>query len=350
MSVDNKLEGRLIIPDGSINKTPPFNQLFGERTTRRDLLKGAALLFGGAAALKASATLAQSAEENTDPSIDIAGVQTSPLPESGQEEQPLTAKVIAEASPTPKPPEPTKTPEVVKYPEPIYNFGPETTETDKRLIKTGISAALDFFLKTFGVVTRYPIQVDVQSNFPFPLELADAYTNGIRIRTRGNWSDASEFERIRTVAHEGLHIGQDAVSDSSVGRIYGPVWLSEGSAELLAGYALADKQFITRQEWDSMKLSQAFNTQSGSLTELKPLEGSEDLIPSDYGFSAVAVKYLMERSGKGLQSLKDFYSNVRTLDWRVTFKTAFGMDLETFYKDFAAYAATLKKPAVTIYK
>ncbi len=342
MSVDNKLEGRLIIPDRSINKTPPFNQLFGERKTRRDLLKGAALFFGGAAALKASATLA---EENTEPSIDIAGVQIKPPGEVLPNEATLTENTY------------------------IYNPS-EVTDKDIDYIKKAEKNIREIATAEFAFAFVTPLTFTISADPTAGQEARPP--DQVFYSTKSNaWLSAymkSEQNRdLRRVTNAGHEIGHTltyafnpevallrikSAQNTSYG---GPAWLWEGSAEWITYKAAGNAGMMSFQSARECQPSAVLSNNTASIRMLESRTDFNKTPGNNYAAAFQAVAMLIEM--KGPMALRAYYEGLSPESasegqWQDVFQLVFGINIEDFYQKYDAWrqAYTQPNPGVCSYR
>jgi len=139
-------------------------------------------------------------------------------------------------------------------------------------------------------------------------------------------------------------------------RYLGPIWLTEGSAELVGVLMAAKaKKIVFHEVMSSMLIKQKVLAeqvmQKGEPLSLKAYETSTDIasVKHKYTFSAHyemgawAVLYLMSITGPD-KVLKDFYQDIAVLHrktngkgWQAAFRQNFGMEIDDFYAKFKLF-------------
>jgi len=161
-----------------------------------------------------------------------------------------------------------------------------------------------------------------------------------------SWRGGASFNQ-KIIAHEIFHVFQnqlDKLADvpESPSRVShsGPIWLLEGSAEMV-GYRVA----VDRRLFPSYAsvLADQINGAKQIGTSLSSLETlSETQIPNVYALFHVAVSHLVTVAPRGLLALTVYYSALGAgMVWQNAFRAAFGMSVEAYYADFTAYRAGL---------
>jgi hypothetical protein len=151
----------------------------------------------------------------------------------------------------------------------------------------------------------------------------------------------------KIIAHELFHVFQwqlDKVSvnsgDDSHVPPSGPVWLAEGSAEMV-GYRVA----VDRRLFPSYanELTGQIREAKTISTPLSSLEKRADVqIPNVYTVFHVAVDHLVSITPAGLPALTTYLDAIGAgMAWQDAFRAAFGMSVDAYYSNFAAYRAGL---------
>ena len=220
----------------------------------------------------------------------------------------------------------------------VQFFG-DFTEDQRVRYEEAIRAELEhtarFFRGRYGLVT--PDLEFRLSTRDVPEDLGFAYGGGViylrqdRIEPTVEelvggtvtWS-VPEFNFLDFLAHEYVHALQDAT-----GSFGGPFWIQEGMAWYLD--ALHDR---TRAEPDRFKSREELLWAArGSTVALPMMERSN----WHWGLGYVATERLVERSSE--EALFDFYKHLGSGydSWHGAFGAAFGMTVDAFYEDFAAW-------------
>jgi hypothetical protein len=152
--------------------------------------------------------------------------------------------------------------------------------------------------------------------------------------------DRQPANRLReTVYHEYFHALQRSLSRgrSTRAATEPPLWLIEGSAEFFehaATPAELDRfQRVQRRRWESKPALEALERSGGAPS----VGGNGDA----YIVGALAVDYLMTTYGRE-RIQTEFWAALADTDWRSAFLQVFGVSVDMFYSDFAAYRQTLR--------
>ena len=124
----------------------------------------------------------------------------------------------------------------------------------------------------------------------------------------------------------------------------GPEWLKEGSAQYFSF------KVASLAHPDQCDFAKEFATKTGGFIgslKLSSMESSASLATAQqdvFALGALAVDYLVGKSPKGIESLKDFYEAIgRGLSPDDAFQEAFGQSADTFY---AMFDSTLAKGGI----
>ena len=156
-------------------------------------------------------------------------------------------------------------------------------------------------------------------------------------------------ENQKIIAHELFHVVQyqldhlvnNGSTPSSQVRPSGPVWLDEGSAELIGYRVAADRRLFP--SYSSALASQVARARQigvplGSLETLDQSSG----IPNVYTLFHVAVDHLVAITPAGVSGLTTYLDAIGAgMAWHDAFSKAFGLSVEAYYANFAAYRAGL---------
>ena len=143
----------------------------------------------------------------------------------------------------------------------------------------------------------------------------------------------------QTVYHEYFHALQRSLSRARATWTVTepPLWLIEGSAEFFehAGTPAELEEFrrVQRRRWESKPALEALERSGGAPS----VGGNGDA----YTVGALAVDYLVTTYGRE-RIQTDFWAALADTDWRAAFLHVFGVSVDTFYADFAAYRQTLR--------
>lgn len=149
--------------------------------------------------------------------------------------------------------------------------------------------------------------------------------------------------RVRTVAHEMLHLAQFALADWSCAEPH--YWLMEGFAQWGAYKILASLELQSFADGATLfREDVAAAHRRGALPNLSRLVTAADWQAAErtvgreasYGGSVMAVDFLIER--KGLAAVIDYFARFKDSALRSgNFAAAFGEDAATFESEFVAH-------------
>ncbi len=150
----------------------------------------------------------------------------------------------------------------------------------------------------------------------------------------------------KIIAHELHHVLQyqlDRVSvnsgDDSHVPPSGPVWLIEGSAELI-GYRIEVDRWLYPYAnilTDQISRAKQFTVPLSSLERRVDVQ-----IANVYSLFHVAVDHLVSITPAGAPALTTYLNAIGAgMAWQDAFRAAFGMSVEAYYANFAAYRAGL---------
>jgi hypothetical protein len=163
-----------------------------------------------------------------------------------------------------------------------------------------------------------------------------------------NWAapswryDAGQNQKI--IAHELFHVFQyqlDKVSvnggDDSHVPPGGPVWLLEGSAETVGYRVAADRRLVASSAAGEISRAKQISTPLSSLERYADVQ-----IPNVYSLFHVAVDHLVSITPAGVPALTTYFNAIGGgMAWQDAFRAAFGVSVEAYYANFAAYWAGL---------
>jgi hypothetical protein len=158
------------------------------------------------------------------------------------------------------------------------------------------------------------------------------------------WFSSPEPNRSKIAIHEAVHVLQAELAGRGAlgGRDdevppAGPKWLFEGHAEWTA-YQAVDR--IGLLGIDRARAQWIATTKAIASTPLSALEVRAARPDGAYDIYALAVDFLLR--GRDPASLSAYLEAIgRGTQWRDSFAATFGVTIESFYADFAAYRQTL---------
>jgi hypothetical protein len=156
------------------------------------------------------------------------------------------------------------------------------------------------------------------------------------------WTSISAVDRIHVVVHEYVHAYQFELMGES--ELALPAWLIEGMAEYLSYDAVDDFGVISsRDVRDYHNWSIASAPEMQELEKLEPRETFYAEPGPVYSLGFLAIDYFMD--GRPPEALDLFMRAVGDGGaWERAFADAFGVDIDDFYRSFAAARAELIAP------
>lgn len=154
-----------------------------------------------------------------------------------------------------------------------------------------------------------------------------------------HFAEQTVANRPLVVLHEYFHTVQSFLSSGRSGRV--PLWLREGSARYFeyrggANHTLTD---FSRRRATEVRVSRPLDPLENFETAGGPMfrgGGGEA-----YTLGFLATEYLANAAGIDVVK-HDFWAALKPgTDWHTVFANSFGVSVDQFYADFAAYRATL---------
>jgi hypothetical protein len=120
----------------------------------------------------------------------------------------------------------------------------------------------------------------------------------------------------------------------------GPVWLDEGAPETVGYHVAADRRLFPSY---ASALADQITSAKQISTPLSSLQTRDETnIPNLYSLFHVAVAHLVSITPAGLPALTTYLNDLGAgMTWQDAFKSAFGMTIDAYYANFAAYRAGL---------
>lgn len=166
----------------------------------------------------------------------------------------------------------------------------------------------------------------------------------------GEWNRSPSTEKQKTIAHELFHVFQyqldDLVGDGSTPfdqvRASGPVWLHEGSAEVV-GYRVLGDRHLGYSTYPNLLLTEKSRAKPVQTPLDQLLTVAQDRAAGGpYPLYMVAVDHLVSLAPDGLKSLAEYYRALAAgSPWAEAFATAFGLSVDAFSANFAVYRSHL---------
>lgn len=151
----------------------------------------------------------------------------------------------------------------------------------------------------------------------------------------------------KIIAHELFHVLQyqtDHLTNAGQTpfdqvRPTGPVWLDEGTPEMIGYHVMADRELANYASALAAQIT-ATKQITAPLDQLERL--SQTNIPNVYSLFALSVDHLVKTVPAGLSALATYYRALGSgAAWPQAFTQAFGMSVTEYYASFAAYRSTL---------
>ena len=258
---------------------------------------------------------------------------------------PTTTSTMTTATVTPAPTA-TNTPTITPTVGPVeinYEISEGVPSEDLEVIQTGIGYARSYIHDHLGG--------DITSDFQEGSITVKFVTGG----TRGNccvassegiifdvdhivWAEperwlvpgnrvTTKIARMKMAAHEYAHLWQH-----SLGCLRAPPsWIVEGMAEYIGWQTLVNAGVIDDDTVTGFNRYGAINDpRDVSVT----LESMETFIPGAYNLPYFAIRQLVIQAEDGPAALRTFCEVSGSGQWRGTFHSAFGIDVDEFYEQF----------------
>lgn len=163
-------------------------------------------------------------------------------------------------------------------------------------------------------------------------------------------SQVPAAELQKTLAHELFHVFQyqldglvhDGETPSNEVRQAGPVWLHEGGPEVVGYHVASDRGLQSYSNVLSADIGNTLRLPT-PISSLLTVD-DQNRLGGIYAQYLVAVDHLVTVAPNGMHSLVGYYqalANGKT--WQDAFVSAFGMSVDSYYSNFAAYQAQLLK-------
>jgi Protein of unknown function (DUF1570) len=217
------------------------------------------------------------------------------------------------------------------------NASEKITDEDLGYVEEGMLLAQRYLSENFDIEISQPTIVNVQATRApgNPSVVAASTMNAIIIYTKSHgWYAAPPFSRISTVIHEYMHVYQ--YNQLEHGTTFVPAWMMEGTAEYFSTDALIGHGLVNRADADLYNFWALSQTPGlGNLDEYESIQAYQQESASLYALSYFGMQYLAREHGP--QSIADFFALAGEGDaWEDAFSSAFGIDPNRFYADFAA--------------
>lgn len=227
-----------------------------------------------------------------------------------------------------------------------FAYSEGVDEKTKREVEEAILFADRYFYE-LGIRLPERVQVSaIEKDF-----YINSSGNSIRISLENPaWRDADSIKRKRIATHEYAHTVQSGLTQGT-SRIWTPLWMDEGMAEVWSEDALIRNGDLTLAELVYYRLEQYFKRNASNLPPLQEYESSENDFTWDvYNMSVLALRILI--SEKGVEAFAEFCSQipevnrgvqityderglyVRNDNWKRAFENAFGIPADDFYNQF----------------
>ena len=235
-----------------------------------------------------------------------------------------------------------------------FNFSDTTSAADQALIRDNVNFAHDFFQTTFGRTMQNATTISTSTTAAGCSQGGSAAFTGLGAVTfcvaNPGWTQLGAMNHQKIVIHELYHVLQfERRWLGQAQAITGPDWLIEGSAEVVGFLGMAQKGWVStdtaRGCW-TKEMSDFASRQPPGLPALNLLESHQQFQTTpgpSYTVSSLAVDRLINNAG--VRSLNSFMDAAGSQTQAATsFNSAFGLPVNTFYDQFAAYRAGLSVP------
>jgi hypothetical protein len=236
-------------------------------------------------------------------------------------------------------------PVLAAEPEITFSIGDGVTVEDEVIVREGIEFAQSYVDDQLAPFPESRITVNVRQTRDTTGGNAVAFSAGnyIVVFTRSpGWKSLAPFDRLHVMVHEYIHSWQRA----TVGREdeSAPLWLIEGSAEYLSYDAVARDGLVRRQEViDAQSWSVVHAPEMAALDQLEDRDAYYGEAGPVYSLALLAVTQLAQEGGPA--AISRFFEAMGDGDsWQEAFATAFGQEVDAFYRSFDRARADLIAP------
>jgi hypothetical protein len=259
-------------------------------------------------------------------------------------------------------------------PAPKFDFGIGVTDAEQQEVRDDVAFALGQLRSLTGVTLQGPtiyVSRDAQQLAEWATAQYKLAPSALAVKLRQyqalgttaeagdeavlvvalspTWQRADAASRQEILAHELFHLVQEQLmgrpdnwAQTSAGQIRpsGPVWLTEGTAEVV-GYQVAAARGLFDLPSQLAALREEARYWATPLSRFETYAGSTS-IGTAYHTMWFAANRLIEQAPRGLASALRYWSSIGAgASWRDAFAKAFGKSVDAFYSAFAAYRATL---------
>lgn len=222
-----------------------------------------------------------------------------------------------------------------------FEFDPEVSDSDRADIVEGTRlgrAVIGIFVGTAGF-DDILVVASAHEAEGSPYTMAGTRGQHIEVFTGGRaWQSAPQLLRIETMAHELMHVYQNALEGNVFERV--PLWFDEGTAEALGYLAITQLGIVDQNDIYALNLFMLTHTPvTGSLAGLTPY-GS--MTAASYPLAYIAVQYLLGRNGLSVSTLTQIYELLaQEMTFADAFATVFGQTLADYYVEFDQWRMNL---------
>jgi hypothetical protein len=168
--------------------------------------------------------------------------------------------------------------------------------------------------------------------------LASGGSGGIFVWVTDRWKQETPTYKQKSLVHEYFHVVQSWLAKKGPSAA-GPIWLSEGAADIAAFGTMARIGAYTLDEVRADRITQTRGMLSplSSMLTLKDTEVEDTGYPYRVGY--LATEYLVSSYGDDrLNVLRKFWeAQGKGASWQNAFKATFGMSVDDFYPKFEEY-------------
>jgi hypothetical protein len=219
-----------------------------------------------------------------------------------------------------------------------FRVAPSVPHSEEEIIVGGLWLAWAFNRAWFGRGTAGTIVVTITSEDGVcgpPRTTASGGKGTACFYINEVWRTATPYQKPKIVVHEHVHNLQ-----GEIGCFYPrtPTWFTESMAEYFGYEAVIEAGLVEREPVETIDASVV-----GRATDLPPLQSYEHhgQLGSEPAYTMFRLAGAQLARIKGSGALLTACERAAQTDWPSAFLAAFGLSVEEFYADFAAYRAEL---------
>jgi hypothetical protein len=220
----------------------------------------------------------------------------------------------------------------VAPPAPVFEFDPEVSEEDQKVIREGVALAYDFF-RASGHPIDFPVTIHGEMEDNNGVAASNQKEVWIWTGTQV-WKTFTRADRLREIVYRLYQSVQYQIPLNWFGPRGTPGWLREGSAEMVAYKALSYGVILPYESARGCSIWNVKNAGSPFPTLKSMSEPKDDFLSTPGPILSLAMLAVDQLTDGNIDKLWK-YGSIEG-DWKNAFKEAFGVSTDAFYDDFEA--------------